>query len=416
MSLRTHFTAILLLSTCPNLGSLKLYDRGSQPAREPHQASPGTYPQLHTLHLIQCGAPWQLPPLPSLTALLLEGSWQAQEVQCIVNQVASQLTRLRVAWLIDMPAFQPCLLVLRHNLQRLELPMLGLTDDVFKVINELLPELRCVEFGNLSLSSSHADVECSWRELRGSYRDALRQLAWLPLARADKPALRGLQRLVLEGVDCVGDSEEISASVATVCSSTCQLAPLHRGGEQRGAFALYLCSEDFQRVQPLLTRFAPDSIRSLALCPETPSGHGLATLPHPAMAALGAALATNGGMSALARCHTLKLVSDFKDAAMCAALLPMLMGTPISTLFIPCRISTAQLAAICCPGSLATVTRPITLRVESRSTHNIVNVEMAQAAVNAAGKAHLVRVVHDVIIARPILGTRGWAPRPSILA
>ncbi len=68
----------MLLAACPNLGSLTLV-LGSprtnrvprHPKHDPHTAV--THTQLHTLRLEGCDATWQLPQLPSLTALLLDG-------------------------------------------------------------------------------------------------------------------------------------------------------------------------------------------------------------------------------------------------------------------------------------------------------------------------------------------------------
>jgi hypothetical protein len=386
--LNTRATPCTLLAACPNLGTLKLGNvEVTHSSRE--QPTAGTYPQLHTLHLDSCGAIGQLPQLPSLTALLLDGWFIAEELPCAVNQVASQLTRLRlpVGTMQSLATIQPCVPGLTHNLQRLELPSLVLTDDVFTSLHQLLPGLRCVEFKELRLISNHADVGCSWQELRlaPDGHHSVQQLTMLPLARAGRHTV-GLQRLVLPGIhrDRVGGLEEISAKVAAVCSSSCRLAPMHVEGEPLGQFTLGM--EYIVRMLPLLSCFEPGSICSLRL--------GLWDhMLQSTLAAFGAALAIHGGgYAAVARCHTLTLAcTGFQDDATCAALLPMLMATSISEVVITCfgtQVTSAQLAAMCCPNSLAAVTRPISLRVKCAPT----DVQQAQAEIAAAGKAHLIRL------------------------
>jgi hypothetical protein len=106
-------------------------------------------------------------------------------------------------------------------------------------------------------------------------------------------------------------------------------------------------------------------------------------MPQPTLVALGAA------RPALPTCHTITLErASFQDAAACAALLPLLMTTSIATCSIYSYqlVPEAQLAAICCPDALAAVTRRITLRFSCRDT-----MRQMQAAVVAAGKAHVVR-------------------------
>ncbi len=300
--------------------------------------------------------------------------------------MASQLTRLRLGGIEDLSTLEPCLPGLRHNLQRLELPWMELTDDVYKSLHDLLPGLRCVEFGEVFLSSSHADVDCSWQELRleSDTMHHLQQLAQLPLARAGK---RGLQRLVLEGC-------RMDADVTAVCSSTCQLAPVQTVANQLGSFSLELGWEHLSHLLPLLRCCAPNSIGSFHVTmSHGPCAYGIS---HAALSALGAAFATGGGAAALARCHTLTLDNCFHAAAVCAALLPMLMTTPIATVWLTTdSITPKQLTALCCPDSLAAVTRPITLRVSVRYSNQNVSLRKAQAAIVAAGKADLVRLMRN---------------------
>ncbi len=386
----------LLLSACPNLGSLTLDECSSEQwMDDPHTAS--TYTQLRILHLIDCETVWQLPHLPSLTALLLDG-WrrEAEEDEHTVNQVASQLTQLRLGHAFHLSPLVPHVPSLRHNLQRLELPEMMLTNDLYKSLHELLPGLRCVEFRELSLSSSHADVGCSWQELRlAPYGfHSLQQLAMLPLARAGRRT-RGVQRLVLlPRIKCWNDSGDVGANVAAVCSSSCRLAPVLLRGPPPGAVLLSTAPQDLARVLLLLACFEPHSIRGLCL---DVTGH----MPQPGVAAVGAALAASGGgAGALARCHTLSLTwpnafdpfthnACFQDDAACAALLPMLMATPIVTMRFNGTMSTDQLAAICCPDSLAAVTRPIALHVYSMLV-TPEDLPLVQAAIAAAGKADVV--------------------------
>jgi hypothetical protein len=341
----------------------------------------GTYPQLHTLSLDWCGAGWQA-HLPSLTALLLDVWVRSDSIQHTVNQVASQLTRLRLRCVDSLQLLQPCMPGLAHNLQRLELPKLCLTNEGFDSIRTQLPGLRCVEFASLSLSSSCADVECSLRELRlvGYCTSPLSQLARLPLARAGNQN-QGLQRLVLGGIAFWSASVDRDADVAAVCSSSCRLEPVHVEGEQLQHFRLYMGLQDLEGILQLLACFVPDSICSLEL--------HFWGLSQPALAAWGVAMALSGGAAAaLARCHALTLsCRDFQDDAACAALLPMLMTTPVLTLSFQDDVSAARLAAMCSPGSLAAVTRPITLRVRCEPD---ADVQQAQAAIAAAGKAELV--------------------------
>jgi hypothetical protein len=83
-----------------------------------------------------------------------------------VNQVAPQLTRLMLGGVQHLSTLEPCVPGLAHNLQRLERPSLELPDVVITAMHQLPPGPRCVEFGRLSLSSSHADADCGWQELR----------------------------------------------------------------------------------------------------------------------------------------------------------------------------------------------------------------------------------------------------------
>jgi hypothetical protein len=76
----------------------------------------------------------------------------------------------------------------------------------------------------------------------------------------------------------------------------------------------------------------------------------------------------------------------------CAALLPMLMATRIDTVvFLASMTSVGQLAAICCPGSLAAVTRRVVLRLLCMPGRAI---QQLQASVAAAGKAGLVEITN----------------------
>jgi hypothetical protein len=264
-----------------------------------------------------------------------------------------------------------------------------LTDDVFKSLHQLMPGLRCVQVGKLSLATSHADVDCSWQELQLHCELPLCKLLWLPLARAGRQT-RGVQRLLLAGIQCVLGPEAIDADVAAVCSSSCRLAPVHVGsdeGKQPEPFTLRVGLENLARVLPLLACFESNSIHSLRLCYRR-------DVLQPALTALDAALATSGGMAALARCHTLTLdFISFQDDAPFAQLLPMLMATPVRTLCVKSNVSEACLAAICAPHSLAAVTRSITLQGGAWNRRLNVSVEKAEASVNAAGKAHLVRLM-----------------------
>jgi hypothetical protein len=280
------------------------------------------------------------------------------------------------------------MLALLHNLQRLDLPSLVLSDDAFTSLRDLLPGLRSLTVGELCLSSSHADVDCSWRELRlascsrecattPSYAPTVQQLTKLPLAQAGKPT-PGLQRLALTGIDCRCITD---ADVAAVRSSCCRLAAVE-GKERRPLMLRCYRPQHLDRVLPLLACFEPHAIRSLEW---TMDVFGMIT--QPSLAALGAALSAEGGNAAVASCHTLTLdCHGFQDDAACAALLPMLMKTPITTVHLRCGYVLQHLAAICCPGSLAAVTRCINLQVFCAP----VDVQQAQAAVAAAGKAHLI--------------------------
>jgi hypothetical protein len=388
-----------LLATCPNLGSLKLdgcrIDACTRPPNDPHAGYSHT--QLHTLHLNGACTAWQLPRLPSLTALLIDGDQIAVDaMQHTMNQYASQLTRLRLGHVDQLSFLQPYVHGLRHNLQRLELPSVDLTDDLFNSLHDLLPGLRCVEFGRVCLKSSHADVDCGWQEMRlGSNKaPSLFQLARLPLARAGRQT-RGVQRLVLASVDCW---RVLDAQVAVMCSSACRLEPLPVAGKQQRHLAFTLDSQNVERALSLLACFEPDSIRNLELLIS-----GFNFITQPAVAALGGALATTdcGGYAAVARCHTLTLAVngrwefnfEFLDAAACAALLPMLMATPITTVHLSSHcasVAAAWMTAVCCTESLTAVTRPITLRVEHAGC-----VQQAQAAINAAGKADLLHLQCD---------------------
>jgi hypothetical protein len=391
-----HTTTSALLAACPNLGTLKLEqctNDAPTPSRDDPIPAGHAHTKLHTLWWDDCQKGWKLPPLPSLTALLLDG-WQreAEEDEHTVNQVASQLTRLRLGGIEDLSTLEPYLAGLTHNLQRLELPWMELRDDVFKVVNELLPGLRCVEVNSLSLHSSHADVECSWREVRvdsDSVQD-LQQLAWLPLARAGRHT-RGLQRLVLPPrITCLVNPGDVGANAAAVCSSTCQLSPLNEIGDLSLRFR---DSRALESVLPLLACFAPGSMLTLTLSLHNTWGQGVAAMSHSALEALAAAAVTTGGTAALARCHKLNLDCDgFQDDAACAALLPMLMVTPIATVDMPFHISVKRLTAMCSPDALASVTRSITLHVCCDSEPD--GAQQVEAAIDAAGKAELVRLVY----------------------
>jgi hypothetical protein len=94
---RTRSVLITALVACPNLGSLALHSTyGFEDLWPADDSRNATYPQLHTLALGWHVTAWHLTHLPSLTALLLDGYWDAKYVQNTVNQVPSQLTRLRV--------------------------------------------------------------------------------------------------------------------------------------------------------------------------------------------------------------------------------------------------------------------------------------------------------------------------------
>ncbi len=376
----------LLLWACPNLERLALVHcvRGADAPLINGAHSIDSHPQLHTLHLLRSRAGWQLPHLPSLTTLLIDGACADGGVQDTVHQVGSQLTRLRLGHVRQLSTLVPCMPHLTYNLQRLELPSLGLTDELLTTCHSLLPGLRRVEVCRLSLRRSCVDVDCSWQELRmpiceprylppTAYAPSLDELAKLPLAREGKP---GLQRLVLAGLYFW--SVDLAAALATVRSSRCRLAAWEI--QQRRPFRLVFNGlENLAYLPPVLACFEPDSIHSLEV-------EVKGKMSQPVLAALGAALAT-GGSAAVARCHTLTLAFDdgFQDDAACTSLLPMLMATPITALLFRKRFDIAQLAAICCPESLAAVSRPIRLYVKCVPTVW----QQVQAAIDAAGKPNL---------------------------
>jgi hypothetical protein len=164
-------------------------------------------------------------------------------------------------------------------------------------------------------------------------------------------------------------------------------------GEQQGIFWFRLDMQELGRVLPLLACFEPDSIRSLKFmfCFDD-------LIAQPVLTALGAALSTTGGggYAAVSGCHTLTLstLHGFQDDAACAALLPMLMATHITTVdcgYTHHHPASAWLVTACCPDSLAAVTRPITLRLCCEPGV----LQQVQAAVAAAGKAELVHLQCD---------------------
>jgi hypothetical protein len=377
-----------LLTACPNLGRLDMVCIPMDEADHPDTAD--THSQLHTLHLFKSSAVLPMPNLPSLTALLLDwcqGSG-VDQVQHAVNPVASQLTRLRInCHTVDVAALTPCVPGLKHNLQRLELPSTELTDGIFK----LLPELCCVEFWQLSLSCSVADVDCSWRELRLATieQSSLRQLAWLPLARAGRKT-PGLQRLELAGINCKYLFGDRDALVAAVRSSTCRLAPVQVAGEQQQRrVVLSGEQDDLELALPLLACFEPDSIFNFGLCT------GWEDISPTVLTALGSLFAIDGAAS-LARCHTLEIsFGRWANKVACAALLPMLMATPVTTVVFLSSMTAEQLAAICCPQSLAAVTRRIMLRVRCVPF----GLQQAQEAIAAAGKAELLSLEEHRLLA-----------------
>jgi hypothetical protein len=108
-----------------------------------------------------------------------------------------------------------------------------------------------------------------------------------------------------------------------------------------------------------------------------------------ALVALGAALAT-GGTSMLDCCNLVLECHGFQDAAAAySTLLPMLMPTSVKALTILNQVSAAQLAAVCCPDSLAAVTRPVMLALEVEVGHTNQEISQIQAVSDAAGKSQL---------------------------
>jgi hypothetical protein len=131
---------------------------------------------------------------------------------------------------------------------------LRLTNDVYKSLHELLPGLHCIEVGSLMLSSSHADVDCSWQELRfrGEIAPNMRQLAWL------------LQRLVLPGIACVQTTEDSGDIAAVLCSSGCRLA------SARNTWTFRLHSTSSESLARMLAQLSaircPDALAAVTRC------------------------------------------------------------------------------------------------------------------------------------------------------
>jgi L-lactate permease len=155
-------------------------------------------------------------------------------------------------------------------------------------------------------------------------------------------------------------------------------------GKQLGDFLLHVGLENLERVLPLLACCEPASIRELTVG----TWKRMSAVRHCAIVALGAALGAGGDAAAGSHCATLVMHGYFQDDAACAALLPMLMATALVTVRLG-YVLEAQVAAIFCPAALAVVTRSICLHMTCEPDARL----LVRAAIDAAGKSHLVRVV-----------------------
>jgi hypothetical protein len=322
--------------------------------------------------------------------------------------VASQLIRLCYkAGPYDRHLPVPRLLAycasgLSQRLQRLELPQVVVNDRYLVAFCGQLPVLSFLEVATFLLMENHANLACSWQEMVISEAALGEMLARLPLARSGRQG--GVRKLTLRKIAVCEMTPAVSNGLASVCCSGCQLSTI---SECRWARQLHLVcygSACLQGVSRLLRQFEPGSVETLTVTQRRMDPLTLMILNGAygfdqdsdelrlqALTAFAAEVAA--GHAGLNSCRRISFCADGTSSghnwytpAVCSAMLPALMPSSIASMSID-GLAPDAAVAVCSPEALAAVTRPMILGVGKG-----VDVAAMQAAINAAGKGHLLTV------------------------
>jgi hypothetical protein len=271
---------------------------------------------------------------------------------------------------------------LSQRLQRLELPQLELCDGAFIDLCGLLPALHFVEVSSLGLLDNHTNAACNWQEMVIGDVVFVDQLARLPLARAGRQG--GVQKLSLTRITCAEVTPSLCSSISAVCGSECRLDTIPDSYGSRMLMLKCCGAACTQAVVPLLRCFEPDSVDKLALI-EVKDKEDIEGMRVQAINAFAAEMVA--GLAGLQSCFGVAFVDagrHWYTPAACPTILPAMMPSHVRSIWLH-TFHPDAVAAVFSPEALASVTRPISIRVGSD-----VDVAAVQAAVNAAGKGRLV--------------------------
>jgi hypothetical protein len=306
--------------------------------------------------------------------------------------VASQLTRLRYelgpndSELTIAPLITYCASGLSQRLQRLELPQVCLVDQDLVALCAQLPALSIVEVATFLLMENHANLACSWEEMVIAEVALGELLARLPLARAGRHG--GVRKLTLRKIAVYEMTPAVSDGLANVCCSACQLSTMVDSTGVRKLHLAFYGTACLQAVTPLLSRFEPGSVNVLTLLQRSDE-EGNEDLRLQAFTAFAAEVAA--GHASLKDCKLLALANhtghNWYTPAVCSALLPALMPSSIAAVSLHDFAADAAVA-VCSPEALAAVTRLMAIGVG----RDLDAATAMQAAINAAGKGHLLSV------------------------